>query len=254
MDVYTQKSMNLQIWNEEIELNRRYAIIKVDSQDRITKVKIISGEIIAALDNTGTLTTKYQAMLPNLSNSKLFSQNDTVTIKKWYCQNEVDLSDINPTSDPIKGKLLPIETIYFKLKELEKTTIPHIGSLQERNRGTILHQKICEKLGYKIFADKGTFPDILNQLIEVKLQTSPTIDLGLHNPGDAFRVFQYENTIFFTKDIRYVIFSGEKKDKNIKIKNMYISTGKDFTKHFNMFGGKVQNTKIQIPLPNDFFN
>jgi hypothetical protein len=31
-------------------------------------------------------------------------------------------------------------------------------------------------------------------------------------------------------------------------------TGKDFSKHFHLFGGKVQNAKLQIPLPHNFFD
>ena len=43
---------------------------------------------------------------------------------------------------------------------------------------------ICEHLGYSNYEDDGSYPDLVNQLIEIKLQTSPTIDLGLHSPED----------------------------------------------------------------------
>jgi len=254
MDIYTQKSSNLQIWNEEIESTRRYAIIQVNNKDRIQKVKLITGKELAKYDKTGTLTTKYQAMLPNVKTSKLLSKKDTSSVQKWCCDKTVDLKDINPTSIPVKNKLVPINTIYKLIKELEGTTFSYIDSIQERNRGNFLHQLICEKLGFTIFADKGTFPDILNQLIEVKLQTSPTIDLGRQIPDDNNVIYSLDKNTFTNKDIRYVIVCGTKLDNEIRIQNILISTGEEFFKHFQMFGGKVKNTKIQLPLPLDFFN
>lgn len=43
-DVYTQKSLNVQIWNEEVDPNRRYVFIQIDENDAIIAVKIINGE------------------------------------------------------------------------------------------------------------------------------------------------------------------------------------------------------------------
>jgi len=94
LDVYTQKSMNLQIWNEEIESTRRYALIRVNHNDKIQKVKIITGEQLASYDKTGTLTTKYQAMIPNLQAGQLFSKNDTTSVQEWYCQQKIDLTNV----------------------------------------------------------------------------------------------------------------------------------------------------------------
>mgnify|MGYP003588957547 CR=1 FL=1 len=56
-DVYTQKSLNLQIWNEEIDPERRYVLIRVDDDDIIRRVKVLTGDQLAIYDNTGTLTT-----------------------------------------------------------------------------------------------------------------------------------------------------------------------------------------------------
>jgi hypothetical protein len=254
MDVYTQKSMNLQIWNEEIEPSRRYVIIQVDNIDIIRKVKVITGEELAIYDKTGTLTTKFQAMMPNLHSGRLFSKNDTINVQEWCNFKPLDLSNTDPTSLPIRGKLLSIHAIYNLLKELEGTTIPHLDALQERNRGAFLHQRICEKLGFSMFADKGTYPDIPNQLIEIKLQTSPTIDLGLHSPNYNKVILSCNKKSFTSRDIRYVIMSGIKNSDIIQIKCLFMATGEEFFQFFNMFGGRIQNAKIQIPLPHNFFD
>ena len=63
LDVYTQKSRNLQIWNEELSPTRRYALIQISQQDIITAVRVVNGRELANLDTTGTITTKYQAGL-----------------------------------------------------------------------------------------------------------------------------------------------------------------------------------------------
>jgi hypothetical protein len=62
-DVYTQKSTNLQIWNEDLDPTRRYAIIKISNEDIVEKIKIVDGASLSKLDTTGTLTQKYQARM-----------------------------------------------------------------------------------------------------------------------------------------------------------------------------------------------
>src|SRR5216683_491114 len=57
-DTYVQKSNNLQIWNEEITPTRRYVIIRVDDASKVIGVRVVTGEILAKLDTTGTLTKK----------------------------------------------------------------------------------------------------------------------------------------------------------------------------------------------------
>src|SRR5262245_26734618 len=61
LDTYIQKSNNLQIWNDEIVPTRRYVIIRLDAKSCVTSVRLITGEVLAKLDPTGTLTKKYQA-------------------------------------------------------------------------------------------------------------------------------------------------------------------------------------------------
>lgn len=60
-DTYVQKSNNLQIWNEEVVPTRRYVIIRLDEVSKVVGVRVVTGEMLAKLDTTGTLTRKYQA-------------------------------------------------------------------------------------------------------------------------------------------------------------------------------------------------
>ncbi|MBZ5667571.1 MAG: hypothetical protein LAO30_23610, partial [Acidobacteriia bacterium] len=87
LDVYVQKSDNLQIWNEEVDPHRRYALIRLDANDRIVGVRVLTGEAVAKLDPTGTLTSKYQAKrqpraLAEGGASALISPTDTDTFSR----------------------------------------------------------------------------------------------------------------------------------------------------------------------------
>lgn len=257
-DVYTQKSNNLQIWNEEISPSRRYVLIRISENDIITQVKVVSGDIIANLDTTGKLTQKYQASLnkPRTLPSEQLSAEDTEVLQA-ICSENFGIGEMDdPSAYPEFGQLMPINEIYNKLKGIVGMKIPYLGALQERNRGGALHSLVCTALGYSYFKEDGQFPDVKHQLLEVKLQTSPTIDLGLFLPNDASYLdlpkINGENIRMC--DVRYAIFYGDVVGNEIKITNFYLVVGQDFFSHFRQFEGKKVNRKLQIPLPSDFWD
>ena len=252
-DIYTQKSDNVQIWNEDVAPDRRYVFLRADAHDVITSVRIITGDQLAKLDRTGTLTQKYQATMRHFGNNRLFSTADTSRIVQWCSATSPDLSVALPTDLPSFGSLLSITEIYERLLPLVGGTIRYLDAIQERNRGSELHAAICQKLGYPQYADDGSYPDIVHQLIEIKLQTSPTIDLGLHSPEDGQTVIRVAGHAFNSEDIRYVVFDGAVMGDVIRLNNLYVVNGRDFTSAFPLFKGKVQNKKRQIPLPKGFF-
>lgn len=252
-DVYTQKSMNVQIWNEEVDGNRRYVFFQVSDNDVITAVKVITGDILAQYDRTGTLTRKYQATMISYGKN-ICSNDDSTAIANWIIDANEPLLKVNPNNYPRRNQLLRIAEVYRRLLSMVGKSISYLDAIQERNRGAELHSMICEHLGYSVYEDDGTYPDIVNQLLEVKLQTSPTIDLGLHSPEDGECIASIDNIDFYSKDVRYAIFDGEVKGSRIVPKNLYLVTGEDFTNYFPLFKGKGTNAKIQLPLPYDFFD
>lgn len=254
-DIYTQKSNNLQIWNEEVSPARRYVLIRISDKDIITKVKVITGDILSQLDKTGKLTQKYQAqLLITNENISQFSNSDTFEMVEAIDQYNNFDSKISPSAYPRTGEIMPINEVFQKLKNIVGKKLPYLGALQERNRGAILHHSVCDALGYSNFKDDGKFPDIKHQLIEVKLQTSPTIDLGLFLPNseEALDIPLVKGHSVRMCDVRYAIFYGEVKNDEIVITKFYLTTGKDFFDYFRQFGGKQINKKLQIPLPNNF--
>ena len=251
-DVYTQKSLNVQIWNEEVDASRRYVFFRVNDSDVITAVRVITGEDLARYDKTGTLTKKYQATM-NSFGRNICSNEDTRNVQNWTSDSPITLTSINPNTFPKKEQLLKITEIFKRLFPMVGKTISYLDAVQERNRGAELHSMICQHLGYSIYEDDGTYPDIANQLLEIKLQTSPTIDLGLHSPEDGECVVSIDGMCFYSEDVRYAVFDGVVEGDRILLRNLYLVTGKDFTTYFPLFQGRGTNAKLQLPLPYNFF-
>ena len=256
-DTYIQKSNNLQVWNEDIAPTRRYVIFRVDVNDRIAKVKVVLGNRLALLDTTGTLTQKYQARLTlGTSQRELIALQDTELLRPLLNVG-VDLAAIaSPTHPPRMGQLLPIGEIYNRLQALVGQGFADIGYDQERNRGSALHRLVCQHLGYGDYQDDGQFPDVRHQLLEVKLQTAPTIDLGLVCPDseETLDVPKIEGQKIRHCDVRYALFCAVTDGQDVTLTHLFLTTGEKFFSRFPQFQGKVLNKKLQIPLPADFFN
>ena len=256
LDIYTQKSMNLQIWNEELSPTRRYALIQISEEDIITKVKVVSGQELTHLDTTGKITTKYQAGLTIGNTShELVSASDTKELIPFLNEKPIFHQNLSPINDPQPNELLPIKEVFSRLSPLIGCKFTDPGIDQERNRGEGLHRLVCEYLGYCKYEDTGQFPDIRHQLLEIKLQTSPTIDLGLVLPSsnDNVDIQRLGNYHPKHRDTRYAIFCAHTDGSFVTLTHLYVTTGANFFSRFRQFEGRVNNGKIQIPLPKNFF-
>lgn len=256
-DTYAQKSNNLQVWNEELSPTRRYVILRVDEADQIARVKVVNGEELAQLDTTGTLTQKYQArLIPGAASEELVSPTDTEALLPHTRAGANLAQTVSPIDHPAHGLILPIGEVFERLRGAVGRSFPDAGWDQERNRGAALHRIVCELLGYADYRDDGRFPDVRNQLLEVKLQTSPTIDLGLVRPAseEPLDVPQVDGTQVRHCDVRYALFYAQTDGAKVTLTHLYLTTGESFFSRFPQFGGKVLNKKLQIPLPSDFFD
>src|SRR6266498_2510842 len=176
-DTYVQKSNNLQIWNEEISPTRRYVVIRLDESSKVVGVRVVTGGVLAKLDTTGTLTKKYQAKSRTpVTQSVLVSQSDAYSVHDAIAtltNRRLTLSQRSGRSRAVDfSAFLPIEALYKKLLKLVGKRLSDPGFDQERNRGAALHRAVCATLGMAEYADTGSFPDVLEQLVEVKLQTA----------------------------------------------------------------------------------
>ncbi len=255
-DVYNQKSNNLQIWNEEVTPQRRYVIVGIDQNETIHKVKVINGIELVDLDKTGKITTKFQAQFGSSNNNcELISNNDTHTLLPYLSHESfIPNHGTSPIDYPSTNQILPISEIYSRLSTLVGKEFTDPGVTQDRNRGAGLHNLVCNALGYSSYADDGKFPDIKNQILEVKLQTSPTIDLGIVCPDSEEGIgFSVGSTPIQHNDTRYAVFYAQTNNSHVTITNLVVTTGRDFFSRFKQFQGNVKNGKIQMSLPNDFY-
>ncbi|HXX22428.1 MAG TPA: restriction endonuclease [Terriglobia bacterium] len=255
-DTYTQKSNNLQVWNEELSPSRRYVVIRPDSAGIVRRVKVVTGDALAKLETTGTLTQKYQArLICRKDKAELVSSEDTPTVR-LLASPRVKLGGISPTDNPSAGALLPIAVLFRRLLPLVGVSFPDSGRDQERRRGADVHRLVCNALGYSTYADVGQFPDVRHQLLEVKLQTAPTIDLGLVRPDsqEPLDVPKVLDQQLKRCDVRYVLFYAKTDGRTVTLTHIYLTTGEAFFGRFPQFRGRVLNRKLQVPLPKNFFD
>jgi hypothetical protein len=255
-DTYVQKSNNLQIWNEEIVPARRYVIIRLDESSHVTGVRVVTGEILARLDTTGTLTKKYQAKSRDpITTSVLVSQSDAYGVHEAIAaipHRRLTLAQSGGRELVLDfSRFLRVDALYKKLLGLMGRRLSDPGLDQERNRGAALHKAVCEVLGMPAYSETGSFPDVLEQLLEIKLQTASTIDLGLVSPDDATPLAFLP--LVRHCDVRYAVFYGAVVGAEVRLDHLVLTRGADFFTFFQRFEGKVVNSKLQIPLPRNFF-
>ena len=255
-NTYVQKSNNLQIWNEEIVPSRRYVIFRINPKNVITRIRAITGHELSELNTTGTLTQKFQAGITlGDMNSELVSNKDTEHLQP-YVSRDIDLVNVTDSvAPPQENRLLSIHGLFVKLQNLIGIQFADSGHDQERNRGAALHRLVTQYLGYTKYRDDGQFPDIPHQLLEIKLQTAPTIDLGLVCPDseEVLDLPKIGGKQIRHRDIRYAIFYANRSGGKILITHLFLTTGEKFFTRFPRFEGKILNRKLQIPLPDDFF-
>jgi hypothetical protein len=255
IDVYVQHHDNLQVWNEELSPTRRYVVIRVDQVGRVIAVRVVEGAELAAFDRTGTLTSKYQARRrEGTGESKLVSPTDTAEfIAELAPLDEIDaamLGELAPSSPPVRGRVLAIQSLYDRLLRLVGGEMEYLTS--ERLRGEQLHRLACKLLGLGSYSDTGRFPDIVCQALEVKLQTSSTIDLGMVTPDSGGPAITLSPRLRHS-DSRYLVAYAVHDNTTLRITHIVVATGADFFKEFQRFGGLVQNRKLQLRLPTSFF-
>ena len=258
LDIAVQMSNNFQVWNEEVDPLRRYGFIRVDDLGRVTMVRLLSGEAVAELDTTGTLTSKFQAKRKaGRIGSLLVSDTDTPNFRSVLSPTEnlstETLKRISPTARPVPELVLPIDVVWQRVQSLVGIEFEDPGLVQDRNRGVVLQKLVCDALGLSDYADAGQWPDILSQVIEVKFQLSPTIDLGLVSPDSQTPVDEAGYDIRHC-DARYVVAYGSRSNETlIHLDSIVLTTGLEFFNEFQRFEGMIQNRKLQIPLPSALF-
>jgi hypothetical protein len=260
IDMYVQMENNLQIWNQDVSPTRRYVLVRVDASNRVVAVRVLTGAEVALLDRTGTLTSKFQAKRrAGRNGSVLVSTTDTPTFLTALAPVRAPAPAVllgQAAGDrPMKGVVYTIGAVFELASSLVGTAFVDPGASQDRVRGIAVQRLVATALSIGRYSDTGQFPDIQSQVLEVKVQLAPTIDLGLVAP-DSTEPADAVAAGLRHSDMRYAVFYAVRDAKELarlRITEVVVTTGQDFFREFQQFGGKVSNSKLQIPLPRSLF-
>jgi len=226
--VTTGNSYNLQVWNrfpnshsllikyvngDNIKSRDiRLIFIKIDMvNELIDSIIILTPEYIEnKFGKFGKPTIKHQLLiLPKQREMIIKSENSILSFPDtknltYRIRHTYESTPVNMLKEPDFNDLFSIKL----LKEMVAQKL--IGQTLEvndtKNRGQALERLVLQLLGYSeenLCGLAGGYPDIPNQLLEVKVQDSPTVDLGKYSPEMEELIMEDSNVT--TCDIRYLI-------------------------------------------------
>ena len=171
---------------------------------------------------------------------------DDISLSDDVIDNNCEEIPENPSIKDEPEKVLPLSYIDKRITDSligERLDI----SLSTKQRGQQLERLVAYMLGYKKQQEllEGGYPDIRNQMLEVKVQDSPTIDLGRYSP-------QFEESInenFTTRTVRYLIALTDA--MNGSVDGLVLVPGEELGRNFTYISEK--SFKCQRSIPMDFF-
>lgn len=266
--VTTGTSYNLQVWNRnpnsasvQVDLKNgetflasdvRFVLGKINAENCIESIIIMTPDYIEnRFGKFGKPTVKQQLIISSKKREDIIRDGGMVIADSnlpdelLSCGDETICVDVSIKDEP--QKVLPIEVIDKRITDElvgERLDI----SLSTKQRGQQLERMVAYLLGYKNMQDglEGGYPDIRNQMLEVKVQDSPTIDLGKYSP-------QFEEQIgdnFTTRTVRYLIALTNAMDGAID--GLIMCPGEELGKNFTYVAEK--SFKCQRSIPMSFFD
>ena len=259
---------NLQIWNRIP--NSDNVLVKYKNGNRIlckdirlvlakinTNTNIIEDVIITTPNyletrygKFGKPTVKSQLLISDILRQKIIQQPEFVKSKDTLAVQQKSLAEYQKPSEPLnhfpKGKVLPISILRERLIPLLETKV---DAADTKTRGQKLERMVANALGY---ADTdnlvGGYPDIPNQLLEIKIQDTQTVDLGKYSP--AFEREIEELPVFTSKDVRYFI-ALTNPITNV-IDGFVLTCGAELGNYFTFVAS--ESYKCQRSIPMSMFN
>jgi len=265
-------SYNLQVWNripasnmllikydsgESLQCDDvRFVFVRIDiPKSAIASVFILTPAYIEEkFGKFGKPTIKHQLLISSKARNEIYSREDKIlSFSDSKKLSYHILHDYNPpksgmVEEPQIRELYSIEL----LKEMvaKKLIGKKLNAAATKNRGQALERMTLELLGYQVDDGDllfGGFPDIKNQLLEVKVQDSPTVDLGKFSPENEEIVVESENLTTF--DVRYLIALTNPVTEIIE--GIILSPGEKLGELFSYVSD--QSYKCQRSIPMSFF-
>lgn len=266
-------SYNLQVWNrvpatdtllikyesgESLKCTDvRFILVRIDTEKNvIASVLILTPEYIEhRFGKFGKPTIKNQLLISKKVRKDIYESKDKILTfpdtKKlsYYIRHNYEPPKSGMVEEPDIQHLFSIALL--KKRVAEKLIGFKLNAAATKKRGQALEKKVLELLGYVIKENDllyGAFPDIRNQLLEVKVQDSPTIDLGRFSPEKEEIVVSDLGLTTF--DVRYLIALTNPHTEIIE--GIIISPGKRLGELFSYVS--AESYKCQRAIPMSFFD
>ena len=265
-------SYNLQVWNripncktllvkyetgESLKCDDvRFIFAKIDTENsKIDSIILMTPQYIEKhFGKFGNPTIKHQLLISRkvrrqilTSETKILSFPDSLKLS-YLTTNEYQNPSDNISHEPNLKTFFSIQLLHEMVaKELIGTSLEENST---KNRGQDLERKTMRLLGYPTIKGEnlvGGFPDIPNQLLEVKVQEAQTVDLGRFTPAKEEVVFSENNLTTF--DVRYLIALTNPNTGIIE--GVILAPGERLGEFFTYVSD--QSYKCQRSIPMSFF-
>jgi len=221
-------SYNLQVWNripdsdtlliryengEALKCDDvRFVFVKIDIGNQTIESIVIASVayIVDTFGKFGIPTVKHQMLISSKVRKSILESANRILFYKdskklsYLITDSFSPPDSTMVNEPTSRNILSIRLI--KTMVAEKLIGFAVPPADTKTRGQVLERKVLELLGYRHNDGDllyGAFPDIPNQLLEVKIQDTQTVDLGLFTPEKAEII--NKDLGLTTFDVRYLI-------------------------------------------------
>jgi len=267
--VTSGSSYNLQVWNripashtllvkyesgESLKCTDvRFVFVRIFiNSNVIASIVILTPEYIEGkFGKFGKPTIKNQLLISSKvrkaiyeSEGKILSYPDTKKIS-YHLKDDYSAPTSRMVEEPELKDLFSIRL----LKQLvaDKLIGQKLQSAATKTRGQALEKLVLDLLGYETKEKDllyGGFPDIRNQLLEVKVQDKQTVDLGRFSPEREEIVI--EESDFTTFDVRYLIALTDPKTEIIE--GIILSPGEKLGELFSYVSAESYKSQRSIPM------
>jgi hypothetical protein len=253
---------NLQVWNRNPSSSSvqiqylngdtlksdevRFVLVKINmAEQQIESIVVLTPSyIVDRFGVFGKPTIKTQLIISNKMRQMVIDSRDSILFYADTLGSKL-IKNFSIHDEPTAKSLLPMESIREIV--VEKIIGQKIPPSSTKNRGQLLESIFVKALGYKLLDNEslaGGYPDIRNQALEIKIQDSPTVDLGKYSP--EFEEIVPNCSGFTTKSMRYCIVLTNPITHIAE--GAVLSVGDKLGLHFTYIANKSYKSQRSIPI------
>lgn len=234
----------------------RFILTKINVTNmKISSIIIATPKyIVDKFGKFGRPTIKHQLLISSKIRKEIFNSKEKIMFFKdsnklsYLISHRFEPPKKNMVEEAKPNEILSIQLI--KKMVAEKLIGFKLAANSTKNRGQALERKVLDLLGYPCKDSDilyGAFPDIPNQLLEVKVQDTQTVDLGKFSPEKEEIIIEELNITTF--DIRYLIALTNPETEIIE--GIILSPGEKLGEVFSYVS--EQSYKYQKSIPMEIF-